>query len=116
MRVARIQHRAALITILIVLVVFVVAIVLGRDAVNASYAKYLAAGCTLAHATNLSVCANTTNTFADIPSFTPLVIALRLFPLVIGAFVGAPLVAREVELGTHRFAWTQGGGRTRALL
>jgi hypothetical protein len=116
MRVARIQHRAALITVLVALVVFGVAIVLGRDAVNAGYAKYLAAGCTLAHPTNPSVCPNTTNAFADIPSFTPLVIALRLFPLVIGAFVGAPLVAREVELGTYRFAWTQGVGRTRLLL
>jgi hypothetical protein len=116
MRVALIQHRAALITVLVAFVVLVIAIVIGRDAVNTSYANYLAAGCTLAHPTSLSVCANTTNTFADVPSFTPLVIALRLFPLVIGAFVGAPLIAREIETGTYRFTWTQGVGRTRLLL
>jgi hypothetical protein len=116
MRVALIQHRAALITIFVAFVTLVIAIVIGRDAVSASYASYLAAGCTLAHPTNLGVCANTANTFADIPSFTPLVIALRMFPLVIGAFVGAPLVAREMESGTYRFAWTQGVGRTRLLL
>jgi len=116
MRVALLQHRAALITIFVAFVVLVIAIVIGRDAVSASYASYLAAGCTLAHPTNLGVCVNTSNKFADIPSFTPLVIALRLFPAVIGAFVGAPLVAREIESGTHRFAWTQGVGRTRALL
>ncbi|HWD96719.1 MAG TPA: hypothetical protein VG246_09895 [Acidimicrobiales bacterium] len=116
MRVARIEHRAALVTILIAFVVLVIAIVLGRDAVSASYASYLAAGCTLAHPTNLAVCANTANTFADVPSFTPIVIALRAFPLLVGAFVGAPLIAREVELGTYRFAWTQGVGRTRLLL
>ena len=116
MRVALIQHRAALITIFVAFVVLVIAIVIGRDAVSASYASYLAAGCTLAHPINLGVCANTANQFADIPSFTPLVIALRLFPLVIGAFVGAPLVAREMESGTYRFAWTQGVGRIRLLI
>ncbi len=116
MRVALIQHRAALITIFVAFIALVIAIVIGRDAVNASYASYLAAGCTLAHPTNLGVCANTANQFADIPSFTPLVVALRLFPLVIGAFVGAPMVAREMESGTYRFAWTQGAGRTRLLL
>jgi hypothetical protein len=34
-------------------------------------------------------------------------------PLLIGAFVGAPLVGRELETGTFRYAWTQGVGRTR---
>ncbi|GHF68393.1 transporter [Kitasatospora xanthocidica] len=31
----------------------------------------------------------------------------------LGAFLGAPLLAREFEHGTVRFAWTQGAGRTR---
>jgi hypothetical protein len=34
-------------------------------------------------------------------------------PVLLGAFVGAPLVSRELETGTFRFAWTQGAGRTR---
>jgi hypothetical protein len=34
-------------------------------------------------------------------------------PAVIGAFAGAPLLARELETGTFRFAWTQGVGRMR---
>jgi ABC-type transport system involved in multi-copper enzyme maturation permease subunit len=38
---------------------------------------------------------------------------LNLVPLVIGLFVGAPLVAREVERGTHLLAWTQGVTRVR---
>jgi hypothetical protein len=37
-------------------------------------------------------------------------------PLFIGAFVGGPLLAREYETGTFRFAWTQGVGRTRWVL
>jgi hypothetical protein len=38
---------------------------------------------------------------------------LNLVPLVLGIFVGAPLVAREVERGTHLLAWTQGVTRAR---
>ncbi len=34
-------------------------------------------------------------------------------PVLLGAFAGAPLLARELESGTFRFAWTQGAGRTR---
>jgi hypothetical protein len=34
-------------------------------------------------------------------------------PVLLGAFVGAPLLAREFETGTFRFAWTQGAGRSR---
>jgi ABC-type transport system involved in multi-copper enzyme maturation permease subunit len=34
-------------------------------------------------------------------------------PVLLGAFVGAPALAREFESGTFRFAWTQGAGRTR---
>src|SRR6185369_14593823 len=29
-------------------------------------------------------------------------------PVLVGVFFGAPLVAREVEQGTHRLVWTQG--------
>lgn len=38
-----------------------------------------------------------------------------LVPPVIGAFWGAPLVARELEAGTHRLVWTQSVSRTRWL-
>jgi hypothetical protein len=37
-------------------------------------------------------------------------------PGIIGAFAGAPLLARELETGTFRFAWTQGVGRMRWAL
>jgi hypothetical protein len=37
-------------------------------------------------------------------------------PGLIGAFAGAPLLARELETGTFRFAWTQGVGRMRWLI
>jgi hypothetical protein len=34
-----------------------------------------------------------------------------VLPLLVGLFWGAPLVAREVEHGTHRLVWTQGISR-----
>jgi hypothetical protein len=37
-------------------------------------------------------------------------------PLIIGAFWGAPLVAREFEAGTFRLAWTQGVTRGRWMI
>jgi ABC-type transport system involved in multi-copper enzyme maturation permease subunit len=41
--------------------------------------------------------------------------ALIGLPALIGAFWGAPLVARELETGTHRLVWTQSVTRTRWL-
>jgi hypothetical protein len=38
---------------------------------------------------------------------------LLVIPGVVGLFVGAPLLARELDTGTFRFAWTQGCGRLR---
>jgi hypothetical protein len=43
-------------------------------------------------------------------------ILLLFLPLLVGLFWGAPLVAREVEQGTHRLVWTQGVSRTRWIL
>ena len=37
-------------------------------------------------------------------------------PALIGAFAGAPVLAREMETGTFRYAWTQGFGRWRWAL
>lgn len=41
---------------------------------------------------------------------------LNFFPLVIGMFWGGPLVAREIEQGTHRLLWTQSISRRRWFL
>jgi ABC-2 family transporter protein len=40
-------------------------------------------------------------------------IALQAVPALIGAFTGAPVLGRELETGTYRYAWTQGIGRLR---
>ncbi|SIN41717.1 ABC transporter permease [Micromonospora cremea] len=49
-------------------------------------------------------------------SLNLLAVLLITLPVLVGLFWGAPLVAREVEHGTHRFVWTQGVGRTRWAL
>lgn len=41
---------------------------------------------------------------------------LAVLPALGGLFIGAPLLARELEHGTHRFAWTQSITRRRWLL
>jgi ABC-type transport system involved in multi-copper enzyme maturation permease subunit len=43
------------------------------------------------------------------------IILVYVAPALIGAFWGAPLVARELEAGTHRLAWNQSVTRTRWL-
>jgi len=42
--------------------------------------------------------------------------ALQIVPPLIGAFIGAPILAREMETGTFRYAWTQGFPRWRWAL
>jgi hypothetical protein len=41
---------------------------------------------------------------------------LLAVPALTGVFAGAPILARELDSGTFRFAWTQGAGRTRWTL
>ena len=49
-----------------------------------------------------------TGSYSSLGSISVLLIFL---PLLAGIFWGAPLVAREVEHGTHRLVWTQGVSR-----
>jgi hypothetical protein len=41
---------------------------------------------------------------------------LQVVPALIGAFIGAPVLARELETGTFRYAWTLAFGRSRWTL
>jgi hypothetical protein len=52
---------------------------------------------------------------AKYPALLDVLPYLNLAPALVGLFWGAPLVAGEVEAGTHRLAWTQGIGRLRWL-
>jgi hypothetical protein len=62
-------------------------------------------------------CSTAVQEFADDYSTLGLVGILFLaIPLLMGILLGAPLVAREIEHGTHRLAWTQGVSRVRWTL
>jgi len=50
------------------------------------------------------------------PTLLDLLPYLSLVPALVGVFVGAPMVPRELERGTNRLVWTQSVGRTRWLL
>jgi hypothetical protein len=53
--------------------------------------------------------------WATVPVF-PIATLVIVAPALLGMFIGAPLVATEVEKGTHRLAWAQSVSRGRWLL
>ena len=63
-------------------------------------------------------CGNATGDFDNAHWSTAEAIAvlLQVVPALIGAFAVAPILARELETGTFRYAWTQGFGRWRWAL
>jgi len=70
------------------------------------------------HCTSGLLCAQAQNRFGHRYVFLQDTLSLltQLIPGAIGVFWGAPLVARELESGTYRLAWTQGVSRSRWLL
>src|ERR1022692_4953374 len=80
------------------------------------------AAATACHPASSAACQNLISTFnvSATSNFMgnkgPGGVLLQLVPVLIGAFVGAPVLARELETGTFRFAWTQGFGRWRWAL
>ena len=111
------QHRSQAITGLGLLCALAVyGIVLGLQ-MRTSFSHNNLATC-LAHSQGAS-CPNAVATFDN--SFGSLVNigfwgVLLLLPGLIGAAVGAPLLAREMEMGTWRLAWSQTVPRTRWLV
>jgi hypothetical protein len=55
-------------------------------------------------------------TFDTLVQESPVPLVLSSLPLLVGAFIGAPLISRELEQGTYLLAWTQGVPRRRWLL
>jgi hypothetical protein len=55
--------------------------------------------------------------FHDNHAIPGLISAVLLFlPWLVGAVIGAPVLGRELESGTFRYAWTQGVGRARLTI
>ena len=74
------------------------------------------AAATACQPTGSPVCGDLVNSFNGMNRFLANGFVLQAVPALIGAFVGAPVLARELETGTFRYAWTQGFGRWRWTL
>jgi hypothetical protein len=68
------------------------------------------------HPVGSPACQDAVNNFNGLDNFLSNGIILQVFPVLIGTFIGAPLLAREMETGTFRYTWTQGFGRWRWTL
>jgi hypothetical protein len=92
----------------------IVAIILGITGVHLAhlYSTYHSqlAGCS--GQTCQALRAGFLNNYSHVKLFGTMLIAL---PAIIGIFLGAPLIARELETGSFRLAWTQGVTRNRWL-
>jgi hypothetical protein len=77
------------------------------------HAYAAAAAC---HPSNSNACQNLINAFEGTNVILKGGFVLQPVPALIGAFVGGPMLAREIETGTFRYAWTQGFGRRRWTL
>ena len=101
------QHRAAIIAMaLVVALLGAIFIVTGQQMADAY--QQLGVGDCLAHPTHPN-CGDIVGAFRD--QYGPYIGAsawLNLLPAFLGMLIGAPLVARELEHGTHRLVWTQG--------
>jgi hypothetical protein len=106
------QHRFALAGVAVLLGALAVWLWLTGLQVHRAYAA--AADC---HPASSGACGALAGYFLNyVSTASTIAIALQAVPALIGAFVGAPVLARELETGTFRYAWTQGFGRWRWTL
>jgi len=105
------QHRFALVGVAVLLGALAVWLWIVGTSMHHAYAAAVAC-----HPATSPGCQDLVNTFNGTDTFLSNGVILQVLPAAIGAFVGAPLLARELETGTFRFAWTQGFGRWRWTL
>jgi hypothetical protein len=74
------------------------------------------AAATACHPASSPACTDLINRFNGMDDFLANGLILQAVPALIGAFVGAPVLARELETGTFRYAWTLAFGRLRWTL
>jgi hypothetical protein len=91
----------------------VLAVCLWRAGLRLHHAYAAAIAC---HPASSLACQEAINNFNGMNSFLANGVILQVLPVLIGAFTGAPLLARELETGTFRYAWTQSFGRWRWAL
>ena len=97
------QHRTQVLFGAVALIAFAVLLLVTGVHMGAEYRSAVASGLP------------TGDMFRGDGALFDLVVLTGAVPLLFGLFWGAPLVAREVEAGTHLLAWTQGVTRKRWL-
>jgi hypothetical protein len=102
------QHRIALIGVAVLLGALAVYLWIAGLALNHAYAAAVAC-----QPGNSVTCQGLDSTLDGMDNFLSNGFILQVLPVLIGAFVGAPVLARELETGTFRYTWTQGFDRRR---
>ena len=105
------QHRIALAGVAVLLGALAVYLWIAGLQLHHAYAAAVAC-----RPASSAACQGLDNTLDSMDNFLSNGLMLQVLPVLIGAFVGAPVLARELETGTFRFAWTQGFGRWRWAL
>jgi hypothetical protein len=104
------QHRGLLVSVGVTSVAMVAAMLVLGTRIHQDYATLMAC-----HPAASAACQGMSNFFnskewrlAEIVR-----IAVQALPVLLAMFAGPPVLARELEDGTFRYAWTQGMGRVR---
>jgi ABC-type transport system involved in multi-copper enzyme maturation permease subunit len=109
------QHRTALVGLIGVLLLCGLLLLQNGLTMHADFRRLGLADCVPGHQNQ--ACPVSVDAFHhDLDLVTRLTAVVFPLPVLFGMFLGAPLLAREFESGTHRFAFTQGVGRTRWLV
>ncbi|MFG2845637.1 ABC transporter permease subunit [Kitasatospora sp. NPDC048296] len=111
LRAAGLRHRPALLTLLAVMGVISLLLLLHGWYLHVGLDRTGAASCDPATEACLTKYKQFTRQYAG--NLLYLETVVYVLGGVFGVFLGGPLLAREFEHGTVRFAWTQGAGRTR---
>jgi ABC-type transport system involved in multi-copper enzyme maturation permease subunit len=102
------QHRVALTSVTTLFGALTLSMIIAGLRLHHAYA--MAVAC---HPAGSLLCSTLVNDFNGTNGYLANGLILQVVPALVGAFIGAPVLAREMESGTFRFAWTQGFGRWR---
>ncbi|MGH3277529.1 MAG: hypothetical protein ACRDNW_00115 [Trebonia sp.] len=110
------QHRATFISVPAVLIAAGIVLVIFGLKAHHDYTALV--NCPLNQGQQSATCSQAMTDFNSTvwPLANICSLLMQLAPVLLGAFAGAPLLARELETGTFRYAWTQGFGRERQAI
>jgi hypothetical protein len=110
------QHRATLISVPAVLAAAAIPLVIFGLKAHHDYTALV--NCPLDPGKQSGTCSQLMTDFNSTvwPLANICSLLMQLAPVLLGAFAGAPLLARELETGTFRYAWTQSFGRERQAI